>query len=169
YFTFTFIRNPYDRLVSAFCHVVIENLLKLYSHTNSKVDISINNIFMLFNLFVQRGLDNWDKDDHSMFSASSHWMPQNFFYEVGGYQMVDFIGKYENLKGDWSYVAKKLKVSNELPFVDASTTGKGMGKSRMETQKLHYSEFYKSQAIVDKVLEFYKKDFEFLNYELKNV
>ena len=171
YFTFTFVRNPYDRLVSAFNHVVMENLFRLYSYDSKTAQLPIDFLYMLFNLFVQRGLDNWDRDDHSMFSASSHWMPQNFFYEIDGYQFVDFVGKYENLKSDWKYIAKKLEVSEKLPFVGASTTGKGNKKTRMEIQKSHYYEFYKSSPIVDKVIKFYNRDFELLDYEseLKNV
>ena len=162
-FTFTFVRNPFDRLVSAFNHVVMENLIRIQLKNET---IKQKHLFMLFDLFVMRGLKNWDKDDISMQSASSHWMPQSFFVEFDGYQMVDFVGKYENLETDWKYVANKIQVSEELPFVGISMTGKEYKKTRELIQNIHYSEFYKNQEIIDIVREFYKRDIELFNYEL---
>ena len=51
YFKFTFVRNPFDRLVSAFNHIVMENLLKL--HMSQEQQLNYVQLYMLFNLFVQ--------------------------------------------------------------------------------------------------------------------
>jgi hypothetical protein len=133
---------------------------------------------MLFTLFVQRGLTNWDKDDMSMYSASSHWMPQHPFFSYKGYQIVDFMGYYENLEDDWKHIAGKLEVNEKLPFVGASNTGKQSNESREKFQKIHYSLFYKcihpkdicprpciNKEVVKIVTEFYKKDLELMGYE----
>ena len=123
-------------------------------------------LYMLFVLFCQRGLDNWDKDDMSMFSASNHWMPQSYFAEMGGYQMVDFVGKYENLKTDWEHVAKKIRVSGELPFVGASATAKNnnISETREKQQKIHWSHFYLDNQIIKKVAKFYRRDIDVFGY-----
>ena len=171
YFTFTFVRNPFDRLVSAFNHVVMENLLRIQPASplggDYRVNLTVENMFMLFDLFVQRGLKNWDKDDVSMYSASNHWMPQSFFVELDGCQMVDFVGKYENLEVDWKYVADKIQVSDKLPFVGASNTGKNNPETRESYQKLHYSNFYRNSEIMGMVHEFYERDIELFNYKLE--
>ena len=157
---------------------MVENILKVYIdswpiiHPNKEITtkasgLLFDELYMLFVLFCQRGLDNWDKDDMSMFSASNHWMPQSYFAEMGGYQMVDFVGKYENLKTDWKYVSEKIGVSDELPFVGASSTAKDSFKTRESYQNLHYSRFYRNQEIINIVSKFYKNDIDTFNYKLE--
>ena len=164
-FTFTFVRNPLDRLVSAFNHVVMEDLVNTTinsPHHNMSIDFTGEQLFVMFNLFVRRGLKTWDKNDTSM---SLHWMPQSFLAENDGGIMVDFIGKYENLESDWKFVANKLQISEKLPFTGVSHTGKELGKTREVLQNLHYSHFYQSTTILNMVCDFYKRDIDLFGYD----
>jgi len=168
YFKFTFVRNPYDRLVSAFNHIIMEQTLQTYVdawpviHPNENgkpAEITFDIIFKLFTLFVKRGLQT-----HDINKDSVHWMPQNNHVEMDGYQIVDFVGKYENLEVDWKYVANKLKVSEELPFIGASTTAKSENKTRQEQQNLHWSHFYIMDDTIDVVSKFYRRDIDIFEY-----
>ena len=80
-----------------------------------------------------------DEQTYDINKDSIHWIPQNNHVEMDGYQIVDFVGKYENLEVDWKYVADKIQVSDKLPFVGASNTGKNNPETRESFQKLHYS------------------------------
>ena len=160
YFKFTFVRNPFDRLVSAFNHIVMENLLKL--HMGQERELNYVQLYMLFNLFVQRGLQTYDINKDSV-----HWMTQYGHVAMDGYQYVDFVGKYENLESDWRHVAKKIGVSEELPYIGASSTAKESSETREVYQNLHYSKFYRNQEIIDIVSKFYKKDIDIFGYKLE--
>jgi len=173
YFTFTFVRNPYDRLTSAFSHLVAENNFELFARAwpvlNPKHEVpigfSFNELYIQFCLFVTRCLRYYDINDQSMYSGSSHWMPQSVYVETGGYQIVDFVGKYENLAADWKYVAKKIGVTEELPFKGASGTAQVLKKTREEIQGVPWAYYYIDFDIIDMVSEFYKRDLEILGYE----
>ena len=151
YFKFTFIRNPFDRLVSAFNHVVL--------HGRGK-DIT-------FEDFVKNGLSE----------NNTHWRPQSNYVETDGYQIVDFVGKYENLKEDWSYVANKIGVTNILPQIrwnpwphnlvrHLEVLTKGGYHQLMDSQTVvsDYRKYYNDE-LVDIVSKYYKKDLELFNYE----
>jgi len=169
YFKFVFVRNPYDRVVSAFNHIIMEQTLQSYVDVwpiihpgdiyGRPTEMTFDMIFMLFSLFVKRGLQTYDINKDSV-----HWMPQNNHVEMDGYQIVDFVGKYENLKVDWRHVAKKIGVSEELPFVGASTTAKDKNQTREEQQKLHWSYFYIDAYIINAVSKFYRRDIDIFEY-----
>ena len=69
---------------------------------------------------------------------------------------VDFVGRFENLKKDWEYVAEKINVEKELPHLR-----KSIGKN-----KKHYSEYYdeKSKNIIQKL---YKHDIKYFKYKFQ--
>ena len=168
YFKFTFVRNPYDRLISAFNHIIMEEeIITLIEYwpiikpndVLQPTNIEFYQLFMLFSLFTKRGLQTYDINEDSV-----HWMPQHNFVEMDGYQIVDFVGRYENLETDWKYIAEKIKVSEELPFVGASNTAKGKNKTREEEQNLHWSHFYIGNSIIDTVSKFYRRDIDILEY-----
>ena len=170
YYTFTFVRNTFDRLVSGFNHLVIENTLadlyKVWPMLNGDEPepegFDFNTIYPLFTLFVTRCLEYYDLSDQSMFSGSSHWIPQNYFFELDGYQHVDFLGTYENLENDWKEVAKKIGVSEELPFVGASNTAKVTGMTREQLQNISWTWYYIDENIINKIYKLYKREIDLL-------
>ena len=123
---------------------------------------------MIFSLFISRVLQTYDINKKSV-----HWMTQHFFVECEGESIVDFVGRYEDLKIDWKYVANKLQISEDLPFEPVSYAARGAislyghKHARRETiQKIHFSEFYFNDTILRMVYDFYKRDVGLFGYDV---
>ena len=165
-FTFTFVRNPFDRALSAFSHIIMEEVLWQHMktgrlhHLDGEGLLNFDTIYMIFSLFINRVLQTYDINETSV-----HWMPQHFFVECEGESIVDFVGRYEDLKTDWKYVANKLQISEELPLFPASNTQKEVLGTREQLQKLHWSRYYINDKLINTVLEVYKKDIDILGYD----
>tara|TARA_Y100000034_G_C6881793_1_gene404194 strand:- start:888 stop:1709 length:822 start_codon:yes stop_codon:yes gene_type:complete len=182
-FTFTFVRNPFDRALSAFSHIILEEVLQSHYDTGlphksgGRGLLNFDQVYMIFSLFINRILQTYDINKKSV-----HWMPQHFFVECEGESIVDFVGRYEDLKIDWKYVANKLQISEELPFWPSSNTqkeveGKGHGHihglgysfgdpvTREQLQKLHWSRYYIDDKLINIVLEVYRKDIDIFGYD----
>ena len=141
YFKFTFVRNPWDRLASAYFYLAEGGKTK-NDREWSKKNISH---FKSFEDFVTRGLSN----DNILNWV--HFVPQlNFIRDIDGHINVDFVGKYENLKEDFEYVCNKLNINTELPHKNHSN-------------RLDYRKIY-SSSMIQKVQEVYSDDIEFFNY-----
>ncbi len=84
YFKFSFIRNPWARAVSIFKYFKYHRMLS-------------------FEAFMEhRFPELWEE-------RYDFVMPQvNFLYDQNGKQLVDFIGRFENLKGDFEVVKSKV-------------------------------------------------------------
>lgn len=147
YFKFTFVRNPYDRCVSKF----------FFSKGGHKKDISIPAWVNIepkidfspkaFSEFLIRLSNN---------SLKAHDMLQShFILDENQNSLVDFIGKYENLKEDLAKILDILKINksiNELPH---------RYKNLIPYDKSEYLTPKNKQLIYDK----FKKDFEIFGYE----
>jgi len=151
YFKFTFVRNPWDRLFSAY-HYLKEGGMNEQDQRWADAELEP---FESFDHFVVEGLQkpsilNW-----------KHFAPQTDFLFVPGSRklQVDFLGLFENLQADFRHVAGKLGYQQqpELPHENWSQAG----------QHDHYRDAYTPRArrIVSQV---YRRDVEAFGYEFDN-
>lgn len=96
YWKFAFVRNPWDRLLSAFGHKPMHP--KLYKYGVKKG--------MGFEGFV-RSICNYHSSKMDGHVASQCFLFINKF--------PDFIGRYENFLNDWEVVADRLGLAKPLP------------------------------------------------------
>lgn len=88
YFIFTFVRNPFTRLTSAFEH----------ERRKGNHDIS-------FDVFLKT------------VNKKELWMlPQTYF--IGDGSIINYIGKYENFENDLNFILKKLDCNLKIPHVN---------------------------------------------------
>ncbi len=142
YYIFSFVRNPYDRLYSAFKFLEIGGM-NIHDKRGYQDYLSC---FNSFEDFVCNGLDE------SIIYKISHFIPQTeFISNKNNDIIIDFVGKYENLENDISKLSKKLGKVIELPLLNSNVN------------KPTYQEVY-TKEMRDIVYEVYKRDFEILKY-----
>lgn len=155
YYVFSFVRNPYDRFVSAWkwgelqyrVHPDIEFYQKKRSVSfDEYVQLTVDDEYRMFNK------DLWSEYD------SYHTLPQfEFFPHLnGGHYFTDkidsdftcdFIGRFENLHEDFNKVCINIGIKElKLPHAYNSKNFK--------------EEFKWSDLSRDKIYNYYKKDFE---------
>jgi hypothetical protein len=160
YYVFSFVRNPYDRLVSAWKWGQLkfekEGHLPFY---NKERAVSFEEYVLLTTDF------DYCKDHKNLWSEYDeyHTLPQfEFFPQLnGGHYFTDkintdftcdFIGRFENLNEDFKKVCKDLNILEyQLPHAYNSKTFK-VNSSWTDELK-------------DKVYNYYKKDFDLFGYE----
>jgi hypothetical protein len=105
YFKFTFVRNPWDRLVSAFF------FLQKGGMTEDNRTWAAENLsaYTGFEDFVRRGVNRAE------ILSYLHFRPQCDFVCLQGTQpCMDFIGRYETLETDFAFICQKLNVQKQL-------------------------------------------------------
>jgi chondroitin 4-sulfotransferase 11 len=146
YYKFGFVRNPWDRFVSAF-------------HYLKQGGISINDIE-----FAQKYLSNIKDFTDFVYKLEEqsfrrlilkwiHFTPQyEFICDSDSNIAVNYLGKYETIDSDFEYLKKQF--------------GKDSVKLKEHNKSKHnpYWEYY-DMEMVEIVREVYKKDIELFNYE----
>jgi len=135
YFKFSFVRNPWDKMVSQY-HYTIAKRQDLQNHIgitkSSSFKKYINRVFKA-EMFVQ-----WDQ--------------QYKFLYVNKKCVVDFLGRFESIQEDFNIVCDKIGIRQQkLPHIHKS-------------DRKHYTEYYddKTREIV---AEKYSKDIEIFGYK----
>lgn len=141
-FSFSFVRNPLDRLVSVF-FFNRGNYRQYADHMKAKNDFKdfVNKLKpqkIKMNLNTNKGI------------IPQYWWLIDKSKEIG----VDFVGKFENLKKDYKKVAERINISKLLPK-------KKFNKSNHK----HFSKYY-DKDLEEKVKSMYQKDFELFYEEL---
>jgi len=140
YFKFGFVRNPWERAVSDFNWFLGE-----------KYKPEIQGSFTDY-LLVRNGFEKIKIKQEKTYRYD-HTIPQyDFLFDSNGNQLVDFIGKFENLQNDFNIVCNKIGIQQQqLPHFNKS-------------KHKHYSEYYdkETRQIVE---EKYCKDIEVFGYK----
>ena len=129
-YKFCFVRNPYDRLFSAY------TFLKKGGINNLDLEFSNSYLqeFANFSEFVLKGLEkeeimNW-----------VHFKPQyTFVCDENDNIVMDFVGKMENLNADFNTICKHLNIESELQKLNMSAAKKNEFSEEIKTMiKLKY-------------------------------
>ncbi|WP_448210854.1 sulfotransferase family 2 domain-containing protein [Colwellia sp. MEBiC06753] len=142
YFTFTFVRNPWDRVVSAY-HFLKNGGFGAQDKHWFDHNLGHNHDFNEFVLDWLTPNNIWKKH---------HFRPQTHYLKNRQAQVaLDFIGRVENMALDFDYVAKRLNCDVNL-----------LEKSNI-SQHLGYHNYF-SQEAKERVAKIYKQDIEMFGY-----
>ena len=136
YFKFCIIRNPYNKLYSAW------NFIKErhgYNDVNDFVKYKLDKEFIYGKELIPG-------------DARVHYRPQfTFVYDTENNKFANFVIKYENINEDISKMNTKYSLT--IPLYDNGNTQK------------NYINFFNKESIT-KINSLYKKDFVLFNYEM---
>lgn len=172
YFKFVFVRNPWNRLVSAYLNkfmqtspkpFTLEVIQSVYERQNLAPDYERS---ITFKQFIHYLVVTEDK------TLNGHWKPQYLFL---GNNKFDFIGKFENLTQDFQYIKQKLNLELDLEWANKTKKTENVNvlenyadyypdSLRQLKQMPNYKSFY-TPDLVELVRERYRNDVEMFDYE----
>ena len=152
YFKFTFVRNPWDRLFSAY------NFLKKGGMNDSDRVWASENLseYVSFDDFVKKWLTIANTNKHMHFAPQYKMLCLPSSDNID----VDFLGFYENIQDDFIYIKNQLSLSADLEL-------KYENKTESNDRQFDYRNFYTDEAR-DIVSQVYKKDIDLLGYNYDN-
>ncbi len=139
YFTFAFVRNPWDRLVSRY----------FWSKDSQKVLLPKE--CSTFKKFVERVYNNqkiyipkYNNRNVGLYKGVGELVPQyDILYSDLKGSKLDYIGKYENLQDDFDIICDKLNIDKKILPHDNKTNHTPYWEYYDEDSKLMVEEKYK--------------------------
>ncbi len=152
-YTFSFVRNPWDRLVSCYRDKIkgeVEGFTR-FSESGVAHCLARFNAFsaqMSFEEFVYAVASIPDAD------ADEHFRSQHtYLTNVWGDIAVDFVGRYENLEADFRYVAERIGLPPQI----------SLPRMQANPRSVHYVAYY-TAATSDVVATRFAQDIELFAY-----
>jgi hypothetical protein len=146
YYKFAFVRNPWDRAVSAYTFLMEGGI----SNFDKEFAFNILSKYKSFDDFVR----NWCTESNIFQMA--HFIPQYAYVtEPDGSFKLDFLGRFENLQDDFDHICKQLKISRMLERKNITT-------GRKKDFRVYYTP--QSAEIIGRL---YAKDIELFGYKFE--
>lgn len=137
YYKFSFVRNPWDRIVSAWKNKVVEsNSYKLPDTLRQELQN------------YERYLEYIAEED--IINSDHHVMPQ---YKLIDLNNVDYVGRFENFESDIQKVIGKIGI-----------TETGIGHKNATYRQPSYAEYY-NQRTCKMIEQLYGRDISIFNYK----
>jgi len=162
FFVFSFVRNPFSRIVSRYLHLTyfLKEQKKIAKNRGlvlgSWAERNFNDFFKVMKL--DESADNFSFTNFTKFAMETHdnhWMVQFELlkkYSNINVENFNFIGRFENLQEDFNTVCDKIGIPRQkLPRENA-------------TEHKHYTEYYDDETR-EIVANKYAKDIEYFGYE----
>ncbi len=149
---FSFVRNPWSRLLSLYKQKVGED------GTSTRMIDGVYEGFVKQGIPIRPGM-NFEEfcdvvcefPDHR---TDKHLQSQAYTLVKNGQPIVPFIGKLECMNEDWKVLMEKVGLDYELPHFN-----------RTQQENDHYSSYYTTDTLIQKVADRYKDDVEYFGYE----
>ncbi len=136
FYKFAFVRNPWDWQVSMY-HFI----LKETSHRNHRI------------VKTMRGFEDyieWIMTTKKPYARGATKFQYEMLTDADGKILLDFIGRYENLKQDFSHVCQILNIEAPLPQLN-------------RTVHRDYRTYY-TEKTKNRVADYFRKDIELFGY-----
>ncbi len=148
FFKFTIVRNPWDRLVSAY-HFLKQGGMNAFDQQWAERNLTR---FDDFETFVKHGITN------PKIQQGLHFRPQSRFICFPGRSkiMVDFVGYLENIDEDFEIIRNRIGV-------DATMMSANRTKKRSKDYRSDYTD--ETREIVARI---YRRDLELFGYDFEN-
>ena len=157
-FVWAFVRNPFDRIVSAY-----EDCPEIFPHAPS-FESFIKNIYDHRGQLA--GLKSLRETSVPLFGfplGRLHFQPMHLLLcTKDGTYRPDFLGRFENLVDDFAALQKHLGIKQE-PLVH-----KNKRADKPKRRFSNWRDLY-TPDLVEKVSEIYRKDLELFNYDLPKI
>jgi len=141
YFKFAFVRNPWDRLYSAY-HFLKRGGLSSADRAWAQTHLAG---YQSFEQFVHEWVNELN------INSWVHFRPQtSFITDASGHIAMDYLGRMEHLDADFELICQRIGVSVLLPRLN-------------KVEKEHYSTSY-SMEMIEIVGKAYERDIEWLDY-----
>lgn len=154
YFSFTFVRNPWDRALSCFLYVK-NGGRGIPADLEAQASLADCDSFDDFARNIgeyRRRLGQIRIVGPTRTFGYPHLLPQTFWtHDERGGNQFDFIGRFERIDEDFAVVGQRLGESLHLPHRNATRHG-------------DYTEYYTSRSR-DAIAREYQSDIELLRYE----
>lgn len=144
YYKFAFVRNPFSRLVSCY-----ED--RYHNDSNE----TFFQVYLMGYLAKDKGFKEFAKRVTRIpnFLADRHFCRQyDLLYDKNGKPIYDYLGHFENLKGDFEYVRERFNLA-ELPHFRTS-----------HGSRVDWRDYY-DEPLANAVYQYYLSDIKNLGYE----
>ena len=154
YFSFGFVRNPWDRLVSHYAMISdrVAELTPEQRREAKPFKIDLWNYVLHFSHDFESFLDNctgliYDRNCYKSFLFNQ----VDYLSDDDGKIIVDFVGRFENFAADAKLVLDRIGIQAELPRLNPSSRG-------------NYRDYYTPRTR-DLVAQRFARDIETFGYE----
>lgn len=140
YFTFTVVRDPVSRFLSAYSYLVGQADHPALMNDRVKAHPTLESFVAAF-------------EQDKILQSIVHFMPQHeFVCDQHGAILVDYVARYEDLPGEWAYICRVIGIEVELPALNVS--------------KNSFPATDQVKAMVQRV---FAKDYELLNFPVAQI
>ena len=156
YFSWTIVRNPFDRLASVLgawrwknVHKEMNDILDLVE-LGSKLNWKLSEMFNVVSQDIQRS-DLWQETDMAILC---HLVPMSLYiqsWDKAINKKLDFVGRFENLTEDWKFIQEKVCITDKLMLLNKS-------------EHKSYQKYFNRKRIADRAIQLYEEDFNNFKY-----
>lgn len=150
YFKFTFVRNPWDRVLSAYHFLCAGGVTEHDRNWAHNIRCYAN-----FDDFIRRGLRT------PMMRKKLHFRPQSAFLRIpySEHIPIDFVGYFENIEQDFELVRQRMNLGEDRVLQHVNKTSVDKARDFRDAYTEHTRQI---------VAEVYAGDIELLGYRFDN-